>query len=270
MIETMLKVAASFAAAAVVAVAAGATAAPAPSPTATPFAIGTFQPVPPAGTGPFTGTLPNIGRTRSVSPACAAMRDLIVPSFAAAVRADKRFAETRKRLPNYAEIADDPAHKDDAFRESILHKLGQDAASLMEEALVLNKALGDPRIAADITDPQVVAQRKQLEQLYHSQAVRANLLNEFVMREQMAVSRRGLEDNGAFGTRQSAGLQPNPRDPTNALPAQNPPPNMPQRSGIALADKASLQDWGTTIAVYVRKSENEAAKTFYPIAQSCR
>ncbi len=267
MIEGMLKVAASLAAAAVVAVTAGASAAP--DPAATPFAIGTFQPVP-VNAGPFSAPLPNIGRTRSVSPACAAMRDLIVPSFAAAVRADKRFAETRKRLPSYAEIVDDPSHADDAFRDAALHKLSQDATSLMQEALVLNKALGDPRISADIKDPQVVAQRRQLEQLYESQATRANLLNEFVIREQSAAAKRGLEDNGAFGNRLTAGLQPNPHVAGNPLPAQTAPPNMPLRSGIALADKNTLQDWGTSIAVYVRKSENEAAKTFYPIAQSCR
>jgi hypothetical protein len=265
----MLKVAASLVAAAVVAVAAGAAAAPVPKATATPFAIGTLQPVPGASGNPFAAPLPEIGRTRSVSPACAAMRDLVIPSFAAAVRADKRFAETRKRLPNYAEISADPSHKDDAFRDSALHQLSRDASSLMEESLVLNRALGDPRIAADIKDPQVVAQRRELERLYEVQATRANLLNEFVMREQMGNARRGLEDNGAFRAR-NAQAPPNPNVPDNPLPQLTAPPNMPLRSGNAMVDKNSLQDWGTSLAVYVRKTENEAAKTFYPIAQSCR
>jgi hypothetical protein len=267
----MLKVAASFVAAAVVAAAAGATAAPGPNPTATPFVIGTFQPVPPAGSdaAPYSPGLPNIGRTRSVSPACAAMRDLVVPSFAAALRADKKFAETRKRLPNYGDIAADPIHKDDAFRESILHQLGRDASTLMEEALVMNRALGDPRIAADNKDPQVVAQRRGLQELYVAQVTRANLLNEFVMREQMAVSRRGLEDNGAFASRQSVNSRTAPI-PDMPVPSLTAPPYMPLRSGMSMADRNLLDDWGASLSGYVRKSENEAAKTFYPIARSCR
>ena len=85
-------------------------------------------------------------------------------------------SETRKRLPNYGEISADPLHKDDAFRESILHQLGRDASTLMEEALVMNRALGDPRISADNKDPQVVAQRRGLQELYVAQVTRANLL----------------------------------------------------------------------------------------------
>lgn len=267
MIQGMLKVAASFVAAAVVAVAAGALAAPVAKPTEAPFVLGTFQPVPPAGSA--AAPLPNIGRTRSVSAGCAAMRDLVVPSFAAALRADKKFAETRKRLPNYAEIAADPLHKDDAYRESALHQLSRDASSLLEEALVLNRALGDPRISADVKDPQVVAQRAALEKLYVAQATRANLLNEFVMREQMDASRRGLEDNGAFNSRQSINYRPVPI-PDMPKPSLTAPPNMPLRSGMAMADRNSLDDWGATLSGYVRKNENEAAKTFYPIARSCR
>jgi hypothetical protein len=89
----MLKAVATVLAAAAVAVsAAGAVAQQAPQAAATPFALGTFQPTAPGGT---FSPLPNIGRTRALNRACAAMRDLIVPSFEAAVRADKRFVETR-------------------------------------------------------------------------------------------------------------------------------------------------------------------------------
>ncbi|MEA2663456.1 MAG: hypothetical protein QOI11_400 [Candidatus Eremiobacteraeota bacterium] len=268
MIEAMLKVAASLVAAAVVAVAAGAVAAPTPKPTAGPFVIGTFQPVPPAVSDAPFSSLPNIGRTRSVSPACATMRDLVIPSFEAALRADKRFAETRKRLPNYADIVGDPAHKDDAFRDSVLHELSRDASSLLEQALVLNKALGDPRISADVKDPQIVAERRQLEQLYVAQATRANLLNEFVMREQMTGATRGLEDQGAFRGKNQAPLPiPKPDTPIAQLTA---PPGMPLRSAVSMTDKNLLGDWGTSLSVYVRQSENQAAKTFLPIAKSCR
>ena len=265
----MLKaVASSVAAAAIVLVAAGA-GAQTPKPTATPFAIGTLQPLGASANAPFSSQLPNIGRTRSVTPACAAMRDIVVPSFAAAVRADQRFAETRKRLPNYADIVDDPEHANDVYRISALHKLGQDAASLMQEAQTISKLLGDPRISDEVKDPQVVAERRQLEALYVAQVTRANILNEYVMREQVATAKQGIDDNSAFRSRNSANVAPQLH--TSApMPQFTAPPNMPLRSGIGLADKRAMEDWGTTLHTYVRKAENQAAKTFYPIAQGCR
>jgi hypothetical protein len=174
MIEGMLKVLASTVAAAAVAfAAAGAAAAPTPKPAATPFALGTLEPFSSGSPGPIAQPLPEIGRTRSVSPACVAMRDLVGPSWSAAQRADKRFVETRKRLPNYAEIVDDPEHRTDAFRQMLISKLDSDASNLLQEAQVLSKALGDPRISADNKDPQVVETRRALQQLYDAQMTRA-------------------------------------------------------------------------------------------------
>src|SRR5665213_1489864 len=141
------------------------------------------------------------------------MRDLIVPSFEAAIRADKRFVETRKRLPNYAEIVNDPSHQDDGFRQMVLHKLDQDVTELLQQSLILNKALGDPRIAADVDDPQVMAERRALQQLYDAQQTRANLLNEFVIREHVASAKDNIGDNSAFGSHnanQSGGVSPPP------------------------------------------------------------
>ncbi|MBV9409392.1 MAG: hypothetical protein JO164_11260, partial [Candidatus Eremiobacteraeota bacterium] len=76
------------------------------APVPTPFPLGTLVPFgsPNAST---PAPLPEIGRVRSTSPACTVMRDLIMPSVNAALRADARFAETRKRLPNYAVLIDD-------------------------------------------------------------------------------------------------------------------------------------------------------------------
>ena len=272
MIEGMLKVlAASIAAGAVALAAAGAAAQTAPKPNATPFPLGTLQPFGSATPGAPAPSLPNIGRTRSVTPACAAMRDLIVPSFAAALRADKRFTETRKRLPNYADIVDDPEHAHDAFRQQVLQKLDSDASNLLQEAKVLNDALGDARLSADIKDPQVVAERRALQQLYDAQMTRANLLNEFVIREHVASARDGMEDNGAFRARGAAPQTISQlRTPTNPIPAMTAPPGMPLRNGIALADKNTMADWGASLQTFVRTNENQAAKTFLPIANSCR
>lgn len=265
----MLKVVASSVAAAVVALAsAGVAAQPAPKPAPTPFAIGTIEP---SGStpAPFSSPLPDIGRTRSVTPACSAMRDLIVPSFEAAIRADKRFVETRKRLPSYAEAAADPEHRNDVVRQMLLSRLDSDASNLLQEALVVSKALGDPRLSPDSKDPQVIAERQGLQRLYDAQSTRANLINEFVMRERVAVAKDGLEDTGAFASRQSTNTQV-VTPPPMPMPALTAPPGMPLRSGIVMADKNSLADWGTSIATYVRTGENQAAKTFIPIAQKCR
>src|ERR1700681_2652383 len=96
------------------------------------------SPVPGATEAPPTVQLPEIGRIRATAPACAAMRDLVVPSFAAVQRADARFAETRKRLPQYVDILDDKENRNGVFRQSALAKLDADATALLNEALILN------------------------------------------------------------------------------------------------------------------------------------
>ncbi len=235
---------------------------------ATPFPIGTLQPF---GTGtpapaPPASNLPEIGRVRAATPACATMRDLIIPSFAAARRADVRFAQTRVRLPQYIDFADDPEHSTDVFRESALQKIDADATAILNETLVLNKALGDPRFK-NPTDPQVVTEKAQLQQLYDTQQARANQLQEFVMRQRNAIAKNGMEDSGAFrGHNQPASF------PSDApVPALTAPPGMPVLNGkIAMADKNTINDWSGSMAAAVRASENLAARIFLPIAYTCR
>jgi len=237
---------------------------PAPNPTPTPFAIGTFSPS--ATPGPIAVPIPEIGRVRSATPGCAVMRELVIPSFAAARRGDAIFAGTRKRLPAYAELLSDPQHREGVFRESGLDKLGQDVANLFRETLVINRALGDPRLSAKSTDPQVLAERAQLQQLYAMQQTRASLLNQFVLREQVAIARGQLAGSDAFGSRNpvTTGYSPAP------LPDMTAPPGMPLFSGNQLADKRIATDWGSEIASAIRSSENAAAKTFLAIANACR
>jgi hypothetical protein len=239
-----------------------------PTPKPTPFAIGTLQPfgtetAPPAAPVP---NLPEIGRVRATTPACAAMRDLIIPSFAAARRADMRFAETRTRLPQYVDFADDPEHATDVFRTSTLSRIDADATAILNHTLVLNKALGDPRFK-DTSDPVLVAEKAQLQQLYDTQQARANQLQEFVMRERNAVAKHGMEDSNAFKRRSiipGSDATPAPAPSLKAMPG------MPLLNGhIALADKASINDWSGQMAAAVAASENQAARTFLPIARSC-
>jgi hypothetical protein len=196
------------------------------------------------------------------------MRDLVVPSFSAAQRADSRFLQTRVRLPQYAEIAADKEHRNDVMRDSALAKLDADATALLNEALWLGKALRDPRLK-DSSDPQVVAERTGLQQLYDVQKARANQLQEFVMRERNATVRNGMEDSGAFRGRR-APVPVNADAPPADAPVLNAPRGMPILTGNnALADKASLNEWSLNMAAAVRAGENLASKAFLPVAKNC-
>ncbi|MBV8750453.1 MAG: hypothetical protein JO103_12160, partial [Candidatus Eremiobacteraeota bacterium] len=61
------------------------------APTPTPFPLGTLQPF---GATPPPTALPPIGRVRAATPACTAMRDLVIPSFATALKSDAVFAQS--------------------------------------------------------------------------------------------------------------------------------------------------------------------------------
>jgi hypothetical protein len=246
--------------------------APAPLPSA--------EAEPPAVAAPSGAPLPEIGRTRATSPACAAMRDIVVPAFAAARRADARFEETRKRLVRYATFASDNgthigARRDvddgAVFRESELARLDTDVSRLLQEAQTIKKLIADPRLAPDSKDPLVQAERTQLARVYDQQQTRAALLAEFVQRESMSAGKNlvGMGNDRGIATR-SAKL---PKDP-DPPPASGPPPptaapGMPSLTGFDVADRSRLGEWGDRAALAVRASENQAAKAFLGIAKAC-
>ena len=219
---------------------------------------------PAASPSPVPSGLPEIGRVRSTTPACTVMRDLVIPSFAAARRADARFAETRKRLPDFGELTADAA-PNDPMRQSALAKLDADATKLLGEALVINRALGDPRLAADSTDPTVLEERRELQQLYDAQKTRANILWEYVMRKNIAMSKAQFAADPTTGRNQPASQNADDT-PNRDLVVL---PGMPPESRIAFANKQRLAEWGAAIAAGIRVSENAAAKAFMPIAQRC-
>lgn len=233
-------------------------------PTPTPFPIGTLAPF--GATPAPLSTLPNIGRVRANRAACAAMRDLVIPSFAAARTADARFVQTQARLPQYADLIDDPLHRADIYRESALAKLDQDADELLKDALILNKALGDPRLSAAQTDPDVVAERKALEQLYDAEKTRANLLEEFVIRQRVAIATAGI-DTTARDFEKPTGQTPTPAPVP--IPILTAPPGMPLLVGSNLSDRNQAAQWGADLTANVAYNENQAAKTFLPIARNC-
>jgi hypothetical protein len=221
--------------------------------------------------------LPEIGRIRATSAACAAMRDLVIPAFAAARRADMRFTETQKRLPNYGEIVADPLNQSGIVRESALHRLSMDAATLLQESQQIAKLLGDPRLSSTVTDPAVVAERARLQELYAAQQTRAAILSEFTQRESMALARAnvGMEGNGAFSGRGKTGLAPAAQSvdalPGSPLPATSAQPGMPLLNGdFPALNRRQMSEWGNVAAKIVHDAENDAAKTFLPLANGCR
>lgn len=227
---------------------------------ANPFTLGpTPTPAPSASPG---FAFPEIGRVRATTPACAVMRDLITPSYAASMRADIRFAKIRKMFPKLVEIVDDRNERTGPRHAMLVAELDREAQTLRDEALVLNRALGDPRFVRP-TDPQLVAEKRELQQLYDTQSGRANLIFELVAREQVAIMRSGMGTDP-----NSAGAQsvPTPYAQGTTAPFGMPPP----LRGNELTDRQALDDWAGDIAVQVRASEHRMAAALLPIAQSCR
>ena len=201
------------------------------------------------------------------------MRDVVIPAFAVAQRADGDFATTRKRFPRYAEAAADDIDRTSVVRVSELSRLDITATLLLRQALDMRKALEDPRLAADSKDPQIHMERAALEEVYAAHKARAELLNEFVQREatSLAYKRVGMEDSGFFvGKLAPAGRSVDKLPDNPKLAPINAPPGMPLLTGLVpIADRASLSDWGAAAAKAVRDAENRAARTFLSIAQRC-
>lgn len=229
--------------------------------------------------------LPEIGRVRATSAACAAMRDVVIPSYAAAMRADARFAETRKRLPQLADVLGDYYHQrakvksDGVFLEAAVTRLGVDAANLLHEAAIIRKLLDDPRLR-DTQDPSVQAERAALQQVYETQQARATALNELATRQSVELTRDNVGMESDFvKTNKQIMAEVHSQD-TEELGKSRPSPipaptisaraAMPLITGLEARDRAALDEWAAGVQSAVRQSENQASRTLLPIAQSCR
>jgi hypothetical protein len=220
--------------------------------------------------------LPEIGRTKATTPACAAMRDLVIPSFAAAKRADARFVEAQKRLLRYGEVrAETKTDRNqtgtdnqiqEVSQEALLSQLDQDASNLLAQAAIINKALGDPRLAADSKDPDVREERAQLQALYAAEQTRASMLAELASRDRVSLTQRQM-DEVKTGTKTA---EMPVREGPPPQPFRTPPPGMPLLNRNGFADKESLGVWTGTMVKTVTDAESRAAKSFLPIAQRCR
>jgi hypothetical protein len=218
--------------------------------------------------------LPEIGRTRAATPACAVMRDIVIPAFTAAQRADARFGTVRAALPRYIQLKSDynsqraPIKSDGIMLESQYNRLSINAASLLQDAAAIQKLLDDPRIAGS-NDPTIRDEREQLERIYVTQQARANALSQLVLHESTFLSSHlvGWEDPGAFAT---MGIKPSLDAPPRPAPKFTAPPGMPLLNGFDAADRARVDEWSAAMARVARTSEEQAAKTFLPLAQGCR
>jgi hypothetical protein len=268
---------------------------------ATMLAVAPAQTVPaPSATPNTADVVPEIGRTRSKAPACAALQDLVSPSWAAAMRADNDFRQAAPQFSAYAAAkagattlptnvvrADNHQMKskvaadelDSPTPEMFLARLDKVLADMKREAGAINKALGDPRLASDSNDPAVQSQRKELSQLYDVQVARIAALQEFLDRQRMGRSRTdtSLTNNAAFdqGARAHKGGV-NTADNQEAAAVALDSGHVvylfgqPSINGQAANDKQSLNDWTNSIGRAVRDNENTAAKTFFALALNCQ
>jgi len=236
-----------------------------------------------AGAGPVApapdatpADLPEIGRTKATTPACAAMRDLAIPSFAAAKRADARFVEAQKRLLRYGEVRADTKTDlnqtgtdnqiQEVSQETLISQLDQDASNLLAQAAIVNKALGDPRLAADSKDPDVREERAGLQALYTAQQTRASMLAELASRDRVLLTQRQMDE-----VKMGTNIAEMPvREGPPPQPYRTAPPGMPLLGRNGFADKESLGVWSGTMVKAVTDAESRAAKSFFPIAQRCR
>jgi len=236
---------------------------------------------PMAGAQPETATatappLPEIGRTRATTAACAVMRDIVIPAFAAAKRADAQFGAVRAGLPRYIQLKSDynsqrvPVKSDGIMLESQYNRLSIDTASLLRDTDAIKKLLDDPRLNAASNDPTIREEREQLERILAAQQARSSALSELTLRESTYLSKHlvGWEDPAAFAQMNIAPPDVNARvKPALAMTA---PPGMPLLNGFDAADRARVDEWSAAMTRIVHISEEQAAKAFLPLAQGCR
>src|SRR5476649_1124224 len=91
---------------------------------------------------------PEIGRVRANTPPCTVMKDIVLPSWEAAKDADKKFLMAQSYLPKYAETLNDNFNRWGPQRDMQFTHIDQAVSNMMSSTLVINKLLGDPRIAA--------------------------------------------------------------------------------------------------------------------------
>jgi hypothetical protein len=211
--------------------------------------------------------LPEIGRVRASSAACAAVRDIVVPSILAVRRGDARYRDVAQRLHRYVQIVDEKSYSDmPVYRQGALGQLDVDTIALKREVLAMDRALGDPRISQEAAakDPAIASLRVALVQLFNTQSTRANLLQEYVTREHVGANKTDFPVD-TFGGKVAPVTTPAP------VPGFTPPPaGMPQFHGVGFADGEEIDKWTRGADAYARGPEYSAARKFATVAERCR
>jgi hypothetical protein len=209
---------------------------------------------------------PEIGRVRTVAPSCVAMHDLVVPTFAQALKADASFAQATPWLAGYAEnIAKDG---DPHLAQMYLSRMGQTIATMLQAMQPVAKALGDPKLKGE-PGGAVDDEHKALEQLFETEMGRLTTLNEFYLRQTTNAARAELQaDDGAFARSVRHGsapeATPTPFTSDRTMFGQpNLDPNVP------FVARNEMNAWSAGMSAQVRESEAQAARIFYPLAKSC-
>jgi hypothetical protein len=238
---------------------------------------------------PSASAIPEIGRVRSLTPPCTAMRDLVFPSFAAAEKANRVFVEGAPAYAKYAEIAGNfltdsrldarfgkahqPANQDGAAlneRNFYLARMSKDLATILQQTLAIAKALGDPRLSekAAAADPVVAAERRELQRLYGVQSARASVLNEFLIRQGVKIARE--DDGDAAGLSGAAGAPQPEATPTPFSSDRVPFGQPPTLGNDGAADANAIRTWTTGMANAARAVSSDMARDLLPIAQDCQ
>jgi hypothetical protein len=220
------------------------------------------SPAPSQAPSPDT-TLPEIGRVRAVTPACSVLHDLVLPAAQISRRADTRFLDVAKRLPDYVQsVSSDPEGRTSPLVEMRLSRLDQTTSLIVRDVGEMAKILADPRLAPDSGDPLVRQERAALQRMYEAQMTRVSNISEFVARQGAANGRAEVDQLAA----QSG--QPTP-SPTPLPFASSAPDNLPTLTGIDLRDAEAFRGWSQDLTAIVRRSEVDAARSLGPIARVC-
>jgi hypothetical protein len=229
-----------------------------------------------------------IGRTKASTPACAALRELVAPSFDAAIRADKQFGEAAGNFSQYAVarvdattlptnvirsngkqlatrlVAPDPGT---ATPESLLARLDSELGIMQKDVLKIAAALGDPRLAEERVDPVIVTERQQLQNLYEVELARINSMTMFLQKENLRLTKQRLAEEECSVKGPECDVHATPPAVPNVT---GQPFDQPSLTFNAMNDKQSIANWTGGLAAETHKVENAAARTFLAVGESCR
>ncbi|MEA2665453.1 MAG: hypothetical protein QOI11_2397 [Candidatus Eremiobacteraeota bacterium] len=213
--------------------------------------------------------LPEIGRTKAVRPVCTVLRDLIEPSVHAAQRGDRRFNETLPVLQKYVKLV---AENNPVGRGMTLMAIERGELALAQEQLAIAKALGDPRVAEDATDPDARALRASLLAIEEAQAIQRNFLHRFAHRERLDYILGDLGGTRGSNTVAEGRVRNGPAAASGDARPDSPfvhPEDVPL-SGNGDHDQRTVETYMRIVANARVQRENAASPAIARTVESCR